>query len=77
MHIPQICSGMLVLCGCVASAVAAEPLTFEQDIRPILRAHCYDCHGATQDVQGGLDLRLVRLHGRRRRPGAGHRAGKP
>ena len=61
MHIPQICSGMLVLCGCVASAVAAEPLTFEQDIRPILRAHCYDCHGATQDVQGGLDLRLVRF----------------
>jgi len=44
-------------------AFGAEPqLTFEADIRPILRAHCFDCHGATADVEGGLDLRLVRFH---------------
>jgi len=42
-------------------AAAAEPLTFEQHIRPIFRAHCFDCHGATEDLQGGLDLRLVRF----------------
>ncbi len=36
-------------------------LTFEKDIRPILRAHCLDCHGATDDLKGGLDLRQVRL----------------
>ncbi|MCH5376051.1 MAG: DUF1549 domain-containing protein, partial [Planctomycetes bacterium] len=39
----------------------ASTLTFEKDIRPIFRAHCYDCHGATEELEGGLDLRLVRL----------------
>ena len=39
----------------------AQPLTFEKDVRPVFRAHCYDCHGATEDVKGGLDLRLVRF----------------
>ena len=36
-------------------------LTFEQDIRPILKEFCFDCHGAEQKLQGGLDLRLRRL----------------
>lgn len=38
-----------------------EELTFEHDIRPILRAHCLDCHGAVDELKGGLDLRQVRL----------------
>lgn len=46
------------LVGKVASDEVS--LTFERDIRPIFRAHCYDCHGATEDLQGGLDMRLVR-----------------
>lgn len=41
-------------------ALAQGPL-FEPDIRPILRAHCLDCHGATKEHEGGLDLRQVRL----------------
>ena len=40
---------------------ADEGLTFEKHIRPIFRAHCYDCHGAENEVKGALDLRLVRL----------------
>lgn len=44
-----------------SSAAADEALTFERDIRPIFRAHCYDCHGATDEVEGSLDLRLVRF----------------
>src|SRR5258708_27083489 len=35
--------------------------TFEKDIRPILKAHCFDCHGEGEKLNGGLDLRLRRL----------------
>ena len=44
----------------LSSDPADEGLFFERDIRPILRAHCLDCHGATDDLEGGLDLRQVR-----------------
>ena len=43
------------------TAAAEEPLVFEEHIRPILKAHCLDCHGATEELEGSLDLRLVRL----------------
>src|SRR5580704_6093666 len=39
----------------------ATPLTFERDVRPILRAHCLDCHGSQNVRKGGLDMRLRRL----------------
>lgn len=35
-------------------------LTFEKDIKPILRAHCLDCHGGVEGKKGKLDMRLVR-----------------
>ncbi|NOZ39537.1 MAG: DUF1549 domain-containing protein [Planctomycetes bacterium] len=37
-----------------------ETLTFERHIRPLLKVHCLDCHGATAEVEGGLDLRQRR-----------------
>jgi hypothetical protein len=43
------------------SAHAAPSLTFEKDIRPILKANCFDCHGEGEKLKGGLDLRLRRL----------------
>ncbi len=43
------------------SADETIPLSFEREIRPILRAHCLDCHGATEKMEGELDLRLVRF----------------
>lgn len=46
--------------GPAQQASAPSPM-FEADIRPILRAHCLDCHGATSEHEGGLDLRQVRL----------------
>lgn len=44
-----------------AAGVPDGPLTFEQHIRPILKAHCFHCHGGEGENKGGLDLRLKRL----------------
>jgi mono/diheme cytochrome c family protein len=38
-----------------------KPLTFEADVRPILKAHCWHCHGEEEELAGGLDARLARL----------------
>src|SRR5882672_12350535 len=50
----------LLLFACATACAAASP-TFEKDIRPILKAHCFDCHGEGEKLRGGLDLRLRRL----------------
>ena len=39
----------------------SSELNFEQHIRPILKANCFDCHGEGEKLKGGLDLRLRRL----------------
>ena len=44
-----------------ALAQAATPILFEQDIRPILKAHCFQCHGEEGKEKGELDVRLRRL----------------
>src|SRR5688572_5372660 len=41
--------------------VSPAPSTFEQQVRPILKANCFDCHGESEKPKGGLDLRLRRL----------------
>lgn len=60
----------LLVAGCVVILLASTakfsiasdtvPITFEHDIRPLLKAHCWHCHGEEADVAGNLDLRLVR-----------------
>jgi uncharacterized protein DUF1553/uncharacterized protein DUF1549/cytochrome c len=42
-------------------AFGAVSPTFEKDIRPILKAHCFECHGEGEKLKGGLDVRLRRL----------------
>src|SRR5207237_7516530 len=37
------------------SARAAEPVDYLRDVKPVLAAHCYACHGALQQ-KGGLRL---------------------
>lgn len=37
------------------------PLTYEKQIRPIFKTHCFACHGEAGVLEGGLDLRLRRL----------------
>jgi len=45
---------------CDVYANPAEDPLFEAKIRPILKAHCWHCHGEAGEVKGGLDLRQVR-----------------
>ena len=58
---------LLVACSCLGVEIsilnAAEPrqLTFEEDVRPILKTHCFLCHGEDGHREGGLDLRLRHL----------------
>ena len=40
---------------------SAEELLFEKDVRPILKAACFHCHGESGEKEGKLDVRLVRL----------------
>ncbi|MFO0977154.1 MAG: PSD1 and planctomycete cytochrome C domain-containing protein [Planctomycetaceae bacterium] len=44
-----------------ALPVLAEDVVFENSVRPILKAHCWHCHGEDADLKGKLDARLVRL----------------
>ncbi len=46
-------------------AVGASEPSFEKDVRPILKAQCFHCHGEDGETKGGLDTRLARflLHG--------------
>ena len=39
---------------------ADAELSFERDVRPILKTWCFDCHGG-QETESGLDLRLRRF----------------
>ncbi|MAG93871.1 MAG: hypothetical protein CMJ48_09000 [Planctomycetaceae bacterium] len=57
---------VLSLIAPIASAEEAKGspisgLTYEKDVRPIFKAICFQCHGEEEELQGGLDLRLVRL----------------
>ncbi|MCH2597843.1 MAG: DUF1553 domain-containing protein [Pirellulales bacterium] len=49
-----------LLASC-SQLVAAGAVSFEKDVRPILKAHCFHCHGEEEKLGGGLDLRLKRL----------------
>ncbi len=42
-------------------ARADDSVTFERDVRPILKAHCFHCHGGEEKAEGNLDLRLRRF----------------
>lgn len=55
---------------------AADPL-FERDIRPILKQHCFHCHGEEPELSGGFDARLVRLLVKGGESGTSLVAGKP
>jgi cytochrome c553 len=52
----------VLLCSLAVTALGAdEGLTFEKDVRPIVKAHCTHCHGEEEEPKGGVDLRLRRF----------------
>ena len=51
----------LILSALVTAASPAQELFFEKDVRPILKAHCFHCHGEAGETKGGLDVRLTRF----------------
>ncbi len=55
---------------------AAKP-NFETDVRPLLKAHCFHCHGEGEQTEGNLDLRLRRLIAQGGDSGAALLEGKP
>lgn len=65
--------GVIALLACwgatTFTVLAADPasaagkpveLAFERQVRPILKAHCFHCHGEEPKPKGRLDLRRVR-----------------
>ncbi|WP_395736766.1 PSD1 and planctomycete cytochrome C domain-containing protein [Prosthecobacter sp.] len=51
----------LVLLAVAPAWAAAAPVMFEKDVRPILKTHCFQCHGEDGEMKGGLDVRLARF----------------
>jgi hypothetical protein len=67
-----------VLGGLSNDSVRAESKsTFEQDVRPVLKEYCFDCHGAKKELKADLDLRLRRLILRGGESGPAMVPGKP
>lgn len=52
---------ILLLLIPIATSAAERVLTFERDVRPIIKAHCTHCHGEEEKPEGGVDLRLRRF----------------
>ncbi|HZL88262.1 MAG TPA: PSD1 and planctomycete cytochrome C domain-containing protein [Pirellulaceae bacterium] len=60
------CLSVFALClggiFCAAAAGADEAsVAYEKQVRPILKAHCFQCHGEDQKHEGNLDLRMAKL----------------
>ena len=56
------CLALMLSSHPVVTAFAADPaVSFERDVRPILKANCFHCHGGEGEAKGNLDLRLRRF----------------
>ena len=53
--------GILACANVNVHAEEAHAFTFEEDVRPILKAHCWQCHGEEAELKGGFDTRLARF----------------
>jgi len=66
-HTAEWISAALIVCCFGLSELPAAPasdapeVSFERDVRPLLKAHCFHCHGEQGRTEAGLDLRLRRF----------------
>jgi hypothetical protein len=75
---PAFWVGVLCFASSDDTARAGAVPVFESDVRPILKAHCFHCHGEGEELKGGVDVRLKRFletavtedHGRVMVPGS-------
>ena len=44
-----------------STAAKTVNVSYEKDVRPIFKTHCFQCHGENDVREGGLDLRLNRF----------------
>ena len=68
---------VIALAGFVTATFSNEEITYEKNVRPILKTHCFHCHGEGGELQGGLDVRLKRLIAKGGDSGEAFVAGKP
>ncbi len=54
------CLAWLCGAGLQSNAIADNAVFFESNARAVLKTHCWHCHGEEEEIQAGLDLRLVR-----------------
>jgi mono/diheme cytochrome c family protein len=72
-------TGLLIAVLSLTSLAQADskPILFERDVRPIFKAHCWQCHGEEEKPEAALDLRLVRFMLKGGDSGPAVVAGKP
>ena len=56
---PRALSLLLIALVAPFAGSAAQPVSFDRHVRPILTANCYQCHGPDAESRKG-DLRLDR-----------------
>lgn len=61
LHIVGVVGSLIAFSGLPVRAAEVSATTFEAQVRPIFKTHCFQCHGEEPELQGNLDLRLVRL----------------
>jgi hypothetical protein len=76
-HSASLPARLVVLSLLSFVAVASGAPSFEKDVRPILKAHCFHCHGEDGEMKGGLDVRLQRFLLKGGKSGPALIAGKP
>ena len=57
--------------------VAADSPSFNANVRPILKAYCFECHGEGEKLKAGLDVRLSRFLAKGGDSGPAIVSGKP